>query len=251
MVIEPETGLEVLGRFQEASADLLESRALQHRVDWKYLVPAASLGRVLTRLRADFHVVKVADRPVAQYDTLYFDTPDRQLYHDHRRGRRPRYKVRIRHHQDRRVTFLEVKCKRRPDRTQKARLQLPFGQCQLDSDARRFVDERCPVDAASLAPCVSIAFLRATLVGVASNERITFDLNIDFRERGLRERLSGFVIAEVKQAPHLSTRGAVPAFRSLNLRERTLSKYCLATARLQPMRINTLMPAFRAVERLI
>src|SRR5688572_1197274 len=161
MVIGPTASdLDVLDRFQEASPELLESRALQHRVDWKYLVPVRLLGRVLAELRADFHVVNAGERWIASYDTVYFDTPDRQLYHDHRRGRRPRYKVRIRHHLDRRVAFLEVKCKRRPDRTLKERLGLPFGQARLDEEARRFIHEHCPVDATSLIPCVSIAFQR-------------------------------------------------------------------------------------------
>jgi hypothetical protein len=250
MVITPPE-FDILDRFQEASADLLESRALQHRVDWKYLVPARLLGQVLVELRAGFHVVKVADRPLARYDTVYFDTPERQLYHDHRRGRRPRHKVRIRHHVDRCATFLEVKCKLRPDRTLKERLELPFRQGQLDGEARRFVDALCPVDAASLIPCVSIAFQRVTLAGVATDERITFDLGIDFHERGSSERLPDVVIAEVKQAPHLSARGAVNVFRRLNLREQTISKYCLATARLQPVQMNAFMAAFRAVERTI
>jgi hypothetical protein len=39
------------------------------------------------------------------------------------------------------------------------------------------------------------------------------------------------------------------AFLMQNVRERALSKYCLPTARLAPVRVNAFTPAFRAVER--
>lgn len=237
--------------FNEAPRDLTESRALQQRVDRKYVLPMDLLPALLAELHADYHIVMSAGQAIARYDTRYFDTEERQLYHDHRRGRRPRYKVRVRHHVDRRRTFLEVKSKAQSDRTVKARVELPFGQNELDAEARRFIDEQCPIDAGSLLPCVSVSFLRVTLIGIALLERVTLDWELQFRNRGRCARVPGVVIAEIKQARYSNVHGAARALRVLNIREQMLSKYCLGTARLMPVRMNTFKPAFRTLERLL
>jgi hypothetical protein len=242
--------LDALGSFHEASPLLLQARALlELRVERKYVVPHALCDRLLASLRPDFAVVRSAGRPVASYDTLYFDTPDRQLYHDHRRGRRPRCKVRIRHHLDRALSFLEIKTKAKGDQGLKVRKPLPFGQRALDAGARAFIDAHCAIGAVRLVPSLSITVRRITLIGVAVDERVTIDSDFECGDGCRTERLPGVMIAEIKQARYSNTDGAARAFRMQNVRERALSKYCLATARLVPVRVNAFKPAFRAVER--
>ena len=172
----------VVARFSEASPELLEARALQQRVDRKYLLRKGLMDSLLEGLGAHYRVARAGDALLARYDTLYFDTPERLLYEDHRRGRRPRYKVRVRHHLDRRLTFLEVKRKDTNVCTRKARLGIPFGETRLNADACQFIDAHCPAGAARLIPRVSVAFFRLTLVGEHANERVTFDWNIEFRD---------------------------------------------------------------------
>jgi hypothetical protein len=172
------------------------------------------------------------------------------LYYDHHRGRRPRFKVRIRHHVDRQRTFLEVKRKGPDDRTTKARLDLPFLQAELGVEGRRFVEAHAPLCAGGLVPYPSIAFLRATLVGVTADERVTFDWHLEFSHGTRRAALRGVAIAEVKQAHCRNTSGAVEAFRAFHVREYGLSKYCLATSRLAAVRANRFRPVLRAVEQM-
>jgi hypothetical protein len=242
--------LDVLATFEPSSRDLLSARALQQRVDRKYLLPSRIVGPLLARLHPGYRVAQSREKRLARYEDLYFDTADRQLYHDHRRGRRPRYKVRIRHHVDRRRTYLEIKRKAPNDRTSKARAELPFLQSALDGDGRRFVEVHAPLDAARLEPCMSIAFLRATLVGATADERVTFDCHVEFSHGRRRSGLPGVVIAEVKQARYRSTGGAVDVFRALQMHELGVSKYCLATSRIAAVRANRFGPALRRVERL-
>jgi hypothetical protein len=240
----------MLATFDEASEDLLQARTLQQRIDRKYILPQRLLPQWLDGLLADYRIVRSADQVVARYETLYFDTPERQMYDDHRRGRRPRSKVRIRHHVERRRTFLEVTVKETNDRTMKVRTELPFGQRELATETRQFIDTYCPIRAIHLVPCLSVTFFRVTLVGVNLDERVTLDSGLEFHDRGWRESVAGVVIAEIKQARYSNAHGAARALRALNLREQALSKYCLATARLTPVRMNTFKPAFRALERL-
>lgn len=242
--------LDVLATFEPSSKELLTARALQHRVDRKYLLPVWIVGPLLARLHAGHRIVQSEEKRLARYEDLYFDTPERRLYHDHRRGRRPRYKVRIRHHVDRQRTFLEIKRKGPDDHTTKARLALPFRRAALDLEGRRFVEAHAPLDAAHLVPCVSIAFLRATLVGVEADERLTFDWHVEFSHGKHRGGLPGVVIAEIKQARYRNRGGSMDAFRTFRVREQGLSKYCLATTRLAAVPANRFRPALRAVERL-
>ncbi len=61
---------------------------------------------LLARLAAEHSACCVqASKCWARYESIYLDTPDRALYHAHRCGRRPRYKVRIRHHVDRQLSL--------------------------------------------------------------------------------------------------------------------------------------------------
>ena len=73
-------------RFGDASADLIAARQLQKRLDRKYLFATAMLDPILAALAPDFRVVRAADHLVATYDSLYFDTAERRMYEDHRRG---------------------------------------------------------------------------------------------------------------------------------------------------------------------
>ncbi|OFV92984.1 MAG: hypothetical protein A3G76_01980 [Acidobacteria bacterium RIFCSPLOWO2_12_FULL_65_11] len=239
-----------LEAFRDAPAGLLDARVLQRRIDRKYLLPRRQLEPLLACLIADYQVVRSAGRLAATYDNLYFDTPDRRMYEDHRRGRGRRYKVRQRHHLDRQLSFLEIKRKDSDVRTVKARLGRPFGDSRLDEEACAFVEQHSPFRATVLVPQLSIAFHRATLLGTNVIERMTLDWDVELRDNGRRERLPDMAIVEIKQASYSNLSPAVRALRALHIREGSVSKYCLATVTLADVRDNTFKPTLRAVERL-
>jgi hypothetical protein len=245
-----DASVDVLTQFDDAPPELVAARSLQHRVDRKFVLSAALLEPLLVRLHRQYFVVRAGGNVRARYESVYFDTRERQLYDDHRRGRRPRHKVRIRHHVDRQLTFLEIKRKESGGRTTKSRIELPFMHASLGSAECRFVEDHAPIDASRLVPCMSIAFLRVTVVSPHVNERLTLDYDLQFGDEHPRERLSGVVIAEIKQPRHSNSRGAVAILRALHAREQALSKYCLATALLAPVRTNVFRPVLRAVGRL-
>ncbi len=236
--------------FDVATAALIEARSLQQRVDRKYLLAADALEPLLARLRPDYCLLHAGEQGWARYESIYLDTPDRQLYHAHRCGRRPRYKIRIRHHVDRQLSFLEIKSKTNSGRTVKRRLALPYGQNHLGAPERRFIETYAPVDSVRLMPCVSISFLRLTLVGKGLNERLTFDRDVTFVDGPREERFSRVVIAEVKQAEYSNHLGAVAALRTLHAREAAFSKYCVGTILVAPVAGNIFKPTLKAVERL-
>lgn len=240
----------ILTAFREASTDLLRVRTLQQRFDRKYVLTPGQLPELLEMLRTNYHVLTAAGRTVARYETLYFDTPDRQAYHDHRRDRFPRCKVRLRHHLDRQCSFLEIKSKRAGGRTTKARMELPFGQRELNDEARRFIGARCAIPVDLLQPCVSLTFLRVTLLAVAIEERVTLDWQVAFHDDSHTAALQDVAIAEIKQRRYSNHEGAARAFRQLRIREQRVSKYCVASASLAPVNRNTFKPTLRALAKL-
>ena len=240
--------IEEISEFDLAAHDLVERRALQRRVDRKFLLGGRALPPLLGHLRSAYALVLAGDRAWARYQSVYFDTPARDLFHAHRRGLRPRYKIRIRHHLDRRLSFLEIKHKERCGRTTKTRLELPFAADRLTARELQFIATHAPVDPGALVPCVSISFLRLTLIARDAHERLTIDRALRLSE-GLRvEELPRVVVAEVKQERH-ATAGAVAALLAQQAREAQVSKYCLGTVLLTSVPANIFKPALRAIER--
>ena len=244
------TGLDVLSGFAVATAALIEARSLQRRVDRKYLLGADALEPLLARLRRGYCLLRAGEQGWARYESIYLDTPGRELYHAHRCGRRPRYKVRIRHYVERQLSFLEIKSKTNGGITEKRRLALPYGQNHLEAPERRFIETCAPVAPVRLMPCVSISFVRLTLVAKGLNERLTFDRDVSFVGGSREERLSRVVIAEVKQAEYSNHLGAVAELRGLHMREAAFSKYCIGTILVASVAGNVFQPTLKAVERL-
>jgi hypothetical protein len=239
-----------LSSFRGAPRELVERRVLQQRIDRKYVFAADLLEPMLAELSAHFSLVLAASAPLATYNTVYFDTPERLLYHNHRRGRMPRHKVRVRHHVERRLSFLEIKCKTGDSRTRKARTERPFGALAFDSDAEAFVAGSCPVAPDLLVPQVWMTFRRITLVGNDIDERVTIDCDLGVAAGQQSRQLPGVAVVEVKQARHRNDTASIRALRSLHLRERAFSKYCIGTALLEPVRSHAFQPALRLVDRL-
>ena len=120
-----------LDEFPVADPGLLERRSLLQRIDTKYVVNEPTFNELLMRLRGHYAIIHSEQQAVASYTNIYFDTPDFACLRAHHRGERPRYKVRIRHHRSRRLSFLEVKKKNAADKTLKQRCVIPFLQDQL------------------------------------------------------------------------------------------------------------------------
>lgn len=242
------SAIEEVGDFQVAEPGLVERRALLQRTDRKFLIGGNALPPLFDVLRPAYVLLPAAGRQWARYESVYFDTPERALFHAHRRGLRPRYKIRIRHHMDRRLSFLEIKHKERSGRTTKTRLELPFDTEGLTEPERQFIEAYAPVSATRLVPCVSVSFLRLTLLGRNAHERLTIDRCLRLSDGMRTEQLPNVVLAEVKQERHATT-GAVAALLAQQAQEASVSKYCLGTVLLGSVPANVFKPALRAIKR--
>jgi hypothetical protein len=244
-----EVAYEVLSRFADVPPPLVASRALLRRIDRKYTLPAQQLDQVLGTLSHVYGVLRAGDAVAARYRTIYFDTPDLRLYHAHRRGRSERFKVRVRHHVDRGMSFVEVKHRTAFGQSVKFVLPRPFGVSSIDGEARSFIESHCPIGGHELSPQLWVAFRRITLVGYRLDERITIDCGLEYGNDRASERWPAAAIAEVKQGRRTNSTPAVQALRGARARERSISKYCVATSRLTDTPGNAFKPALRALEQ--
>jgi hypothetical protein len=240
-------------RFRPATAELMQERALQRRVDSKYTCGRDVLHEIVSALSEDYAALPAGHGNFATYRSLYFDTPERRCFHDHRRGRRLRQKIRIRHYPDRRLSFLEVKTKRNEVVTDKQRLALDYGAEALGAVEERFLRTCSPIAASELLPVLRIDFLRLSLVGLRSQERVTIDTDLWVREpSGLERSFGPLSVIEVKQAPYCVRTPVMRQLSAAGLREQSMSKYTLATALLHPeLRQNRLRQDVRAIERML
>ncbi|MBT8491478.1 MAG: polyphosphate polymerase domain-containing protein [Deltaproteobacteria bacterium] len=235
----------------EVSSELLERRALLRRTDSKFLVPVTELAEIVDGLGEDYGALKAGEAVLATYRTRYFDTPELRCFHDHRRGVRPRHKVRIRHYPDRQLSFLEVKTKRSSALTHKYRYQKPYQTGELGTDDREFVRAHANLDVDRLQPQAWTNFRRLSLVGLEANERVTIDVELELEADGQTTDLDELAVIEVKQAPFCVRTPVMQRLREHGLRPVSNSKYVTAIALGRPeVRTSRLAPNLRILEQL-
>lgn len=230
----------LLDRLQPVDLPTLEAAAaLQHRLDTKYVVPDGMVGDLIGSLDDGWRILEIDDARMFTYRSMYLDDHTRTSYVDHLKGRRRRFKVRIRHYGSDTADMLEVKLKTGRGLTDKHRTSRHDPtSATLTADEQRWVDDvlagTAPAGtAARLEPSITIEYSRLTLWHVPSDERMTIDLGA----RASRDDTSvmlvgGGAIVEVKSS---TVRGvATDMFLKRNHRPATFSKYCVGLAALHP-----------------
>ncbi len=236
------------------SADpaLLEGRANLDRVDRKLVLTRPALCALLDSLGHVYSAIPANGRHAATYETTYFDTPDLRCFHDHRRGKARRFKVRVRDHVERELTFLEVKERTPAGRTRKRRLSRPFRSVVdlASPEDRAFVADAAPFDPSELSASVRVRCRRLTLVRPGSFERLTIDWDLSFEDpvRGERVLADGLVIAELKSNA-TSPSPAIPMLRGAGAYELSISKYCVGACLLSRVPSAPFANVLRAVRR--
>jgi hypothetical protein len=230
----------------------LGDASLLDRIDSKFLLSLEIVPGLLQEVSDGYRVLEVEGIRLSRNRSLYFDTPEYDLYRAHHAGRIPRYKVRIRRYGSSGTTFLEVKRRSHGGRTRKARVILEEDGARsmerLASENLLGVTAALPVR--SLSPAIEVEYHRITLVGKELTERVSIDLLLGCRAPGDTRSFPGAAIVEVKQ-PERRDSPMTGALRRRGLRRRALSKYCLSLASLKPeLKRNRFKPAFERLERI-
>jgi hypothetical protein len=207
----------------------MESVKLMDRTDTKFTFNFDQFEDVLTELLEYYYVMEIDNKRISRYKTLYYDTPNYNLYTKHHNGELNRYKIRHRTYVESDTGFLEVKFKNNKGRTIKERIMKHEVPAKWEGDTELFLTKVLPFEPGTLNPVLWVNYSRLTLVNKKDKERLTIDVDLEFENNGLVKNMNNLVIAEVKQerkkaSPFMKT------MKKYHIREGSISKYCLGIA---------------------
>lgn len=216
-------------------AQINEVAELQTRIDRKYVITEPQTEAMVAEMPGDVQILEIDGLRCFGYQSVYFDTPDFNLYLDTAQRRRLRYKVRSRVYLDSGLTMLEVKTKGPRGATVKTRLDYDLADAgRLTDEARAFVIEAVGRNDAAdeLIPTLTTRYERCTFVHAGSGARMTCDFGLTCTDPDGREVSLGEVVCETKSANTPS-----PFDHWLwgaGIRPLRLSKFCTGLAALHP-----------------
>ena len=257
---------DLLNYFPPITLSEMKSVKLLNRIDTKYVTTRRKLMMFLELARNEYFVQDCQGRRLMPYHTIYLDTPQLTMYHEHQRGKKHRYKVRMRTYENDMATFIEVKDKSNKGRTRKKRIEkddmlwAPEHDGNTIADtltpdevrAHTFVQQLVPYDADMLLPTIENRFRRITLVNKAMTERLTIDLDLRFHNNinGNDQQLPDIVVIELKR-DGLIPSPAIGLLRQLRIKQQGFSKMAIGMALTSPdLKQNLFKERIRLIQRL-
>lgn len=271
--------LPVWQRMPTIDLDRIAAVRLMNRVDTKFLADERQCMRLFEEAADRYYVQAIGTVRACRYSTLYYDTPQWEMYHLHHNRRLTRQKVRTRTYVETGVSFLEVKNKSNKGRTRKLRMRIGggiFATAPSDAEAAAFLRQKSSYAPDTLTPSLATRFVRVTLVNRAMTERLTIDFDLHFTNvragAGEAERsaaaasggadadrhrdangtasLGGLAIIELKQ----DTTAPSPMkeiLARLRIKPFKISKYCIGEALTNPhVKRNRFKAKLRAIDKM-
>lgn len=239
---------DILTNYQPITLEEMSGIRLMNRTDTKFVTNIATLRKLLKLAVWQYRAQEIDGKRLARYYTMYFDTPDMQMYTCHHSGHANRQKLRIRSYVDSGLNFLEVKTKNNHKRTRKKRTTMfdfdplaPTRNIAFDShddnfkEYDSFLRENLWYKPEIMEEAIENRFNRITLVNNNKTERLTIDTDLCFHNihTGNDCSLPELAIIELKRD------GLVPSpilslLNELRIKPLGFSKYCIGTALTNP-----------------
>ena len=242
---------DIIKTYPSITLEEMDNVKLMNRTDTKFTFHISQLEQILNLIIDNYRILEINGKRVSNYKTLYYDTTDLELYYKHHSGKLNRYKVRHRTYVDSNLGYLEVKFKNNKGRTLKERIKKKDVLFEWPEDARQFLSDKTPYSPSTLIPTLWVNYSRITLVNKKSKERLTIDVNLEFKKDTFEKKLPQMVIAEVKQEKAQSS-PFIYVMKKLHIREGAISKYCLAVAYTNPdAKINRFKEKLLSIQKII
>ena len=242
----------ILQGFNPISLSAMSAVKLMNRVDTKFVAPFTKLVPFLEMLLQNYRVQEITSSRFSTYRTLYYDTPDKEMYLTHQNGKATRRKVRMREYVDNDQYFFEIKNKNNRGRTKKTRKSLPEWNNFRSPELEPFLQKYTPYLFNDLIPHLQTAFDRITLVNKQMTERLTIDFNLRFSnvDTNTDHALSNVIIIELKQ-DGLADSFSRHVLREMRIHPMGFSKYCIGVALTNPaIRQNNLKERLHIVDKM-
>ena len=227
---------QVLNRMDPITLEEMDFVRLMRRRDVKYVVPSSDIARLISLVSEKYKVLEIKGSRLQDYQTLYFDTPDLEMYHEHHNRRLNRYKVRIRKYVNSNLSYFEVKYKNNKGETIKRRIRPDNPENVHEERTSRFLENNSPYSSGDLDPALRNYFKRITLVHTDIPERLTVDIELNYANvEGDRDlALPGFSVIEIKKDRDATHSDMISVLRREHYLPLGFSKYCIGTAIMKP-----------------
>jgi hypothetical protein len=211
----------------------MDNVKLMSRSDTKFAFKFSKLPELLNQMMPFYKVLEINGKFIHDYKSLYFDTDDRKFYLDHHNGRVNRNKVRFREYVGSDLTFLEIKRKNNKGKTIKKRMKVDSINDKLSVKQKEYIYSIIGSNII-LNSKQWINFSRITFVHKVHKERLTIDINLNFKEKDRRGDLNQIAIGEVKQERMSRLSDFMRIAKELHILPIRISKYCMSTLELNP-----------------
>lgn len=222
---------ESLQNFSAISLEEMNAVALLKRTDTKFVINRKDLYAVLEKIENHYKVLEIEGNRSMPYASLYFDTADKNFYHDHHNGKVNRTKIRMRKYLASNLCFLEIKQKNGKGQTNKSRIKIPDFETELSENSTSFIEEITQKNY-DLKPILWNHFTRITLVSLEHQERITIDLNLQYSINDQKKGYDDLVVLELKQKRFNRESELVQVLKNNNVNPYSISKYCIGMTHL-------------------
>ncbi|MEY4927625.1 MAG: hypothetical protein RI894_2061 [Bacteroidota bacterium] len=240
-----------LGQYEAIDLVDLDQVQLLNRIDTKFVMHLDQLADLFREVKDDYYALEIDNKRAFNYESLYFDTDDFQLYKQHHNGKLNRIKARYRRYSDSGLCFFEVKYKVKGGlRTDKKRLKLPTIEEKLSQKELDLVFHP-QLNNADLKAKLWVYFTRITLASRSFNERLTIDININFDNKRAQIGYPELVIVEVKTEKSCYNSPIVKALKARHLEQVGFSKYSSGIALLENVKSNLFKPNFIKINKLL
>ena len=258
---------DILQQFEPISLAEMEGVKLMNRVDTKFVMPASLLPELLALAQTSYFVQQAAGKRTGDYDTVYYDTEDLDMYIRHHDRQLVRQKIRVRQYVDSHLTFLEIKRKNNKGRTKKKRIIVPGFDITADTPSvlkhkrredeavtvQSFIDSKSRYEWSEISPHLWTKFHRITLVNKAMTERLTIDMDLVWENVVSNEVMTypELVIIELKRDGNVPS-NMTDIMLAHRIKPLKISKYCIGTALTTPgIKKNRFKNKIRSIEKLL
>lgn len=214
-------------KFSPIALGEMNGVSLMDRFDVKYLVPVKLLADILQDALPYYRILEINGERLFSYDTLYYDTPDLNLYNSHHSGKGNRYKIRFRNYVESDLSFFEIKHRNNKGKTCKSRISLPTAfNTSLTGPMSDFLTRSTPLSSGEMLSSLRVQYQRLTLVNRQKQERVTIDINLSFEHQTNRAAFPRMAVFEIKQEK-LRGSDMSEILKKYHIRPGSISKYCL------------------------
>lgn len=231
----------MLNRYEPISLKETSSIRLMDRFDTKYLIPLSLLSEILSGVSQQYLVMTEKERCIFDYDSLYFDTPDYEMFHSHHNRQAHRYKLRLREYCGFDLVFAEIKEKYK-GKTKKVRYQAAgypdINACMEDAAMKDRIlsiwAEQTPFQKERIDAVLFSHFRRFTLVHRSRKERITIDTDMRFSFDGISAGIPNIAVIEIKHSRAVAKLEMSSILRANGVYPSGFSKYCHGLMKIHP-----------------